>query len=58
MRLDYLKPKYTEKAKLCYMDTGSFIVYMKTEAIYADIATNFEKRFGTSSYLLDILLLK
>ena len=26
---DYVKPKSDEKAKLCYMDTGSFIVYMK-----------------------------
>ena len=26
---DYAKPKYEEKAKLCYMDTGSFIVYIK-----------------------------
>ena len=23
---DYVKPKYREKAKLCYMDTDSFIV--------------------------------
>ena len=27
---DYLKPKYGEKVKLCYMDTNSFIVYIKT----------------------------
>ena len=26
---DYLKPKYQENAKLCYMDTDSFIVYIK-----------------------------
>ena len=26
---DYLKLKYGEKAKLCYMDTDSFIVYIK-----------------------------
>ena len=24
------------KAKLCYMDTGSFIVYIKTNDIYKD----------------------
>ena len=35
---DYVKPKYGEKSKLCYMDTGSFIVYIKTEDIYVDIA--------------------
>ena len=27
---DYLKPKYGKKAKLCCMDTDSFIVYIKT----------------------------
>ena len=30
-------PKYSENAKLCYMDTDSFIVYVKTEDIYKDI---------------------
>ena len=32
---DYLKPKYQKKkkAKLCYMDTDSFIIYMKTDNI-------------------------
>ena len=35
---DYLKPKHGEKAKLCYMDTDSFIVYIKTDDTYRDIA--------------------
>ena len=35
---DYVKPKYGEKAKLCYMDTDSFIVYIKTDGIYKNIA--------------------
>ena len=30
---DNVKPKYNEKAKLCYMDTHSFIVYIKTDDI-------------------------
>ena len=34
---DYVKPKYDEKAKLCYMDTDSFIVHVKTDDIYKDI---------------------
>ena len=40
---DYVKPKYGEKAKLCYMDTGSFIVHVKTQDIYKDIAEDAEK---------------
>ena len=31
---DYLKPKYGENIKLCYMDTDSFIVHVKTDDIY------------------------
>ena len=27
---DYIKPKYQDKAKLCYMDTDSFAIYIKT----------------------------
>ena len=30
---DYVKPKHGEKAKLCYMDTYSFIVCKKTDDI-------------------------
>ena len=26
---DYVKPKYGQKAKLCYIDTDSSIAYMK-----------------------------
>ena len=31
---DYIKPKYQDNAKLCYMDTGSFTIYIKTEDVY------------------------
>ena len=31
---DYVKPKYREKAKLCYMDTESFIIYRKMQKIH------------------------
>ena len=40
---DYVKQKYGEKAELCYMDTGSFIVYIKTNDIYKDIAEDVER---------------
>ena len=48
---DYLKPKYGEKAKLCYMDTD--IVYIKTDDIYKSIAEDVNTRFDTSNYELD-----
>ena len=46
---DYLKPKCNEKAKLCYMDTESFILYIKTDNIYKDIAEDVEATFDTSN---------
>ena len=50
---DYAKPKFGEKAKLCYMDTDSFIVYTKTDDIYQDIVEDVETRFDTSNYELN-----
>ena len=50
---DYLKPKYGEKAKLCYMDTDSFIAYIKTNDIFKDIAEDVETRFDASNYELE-----
>ena len=49
----YVKRKYEVKAKLCYMDTHSFIIYIKTDDIYKDIAEDFEARFDTSNYEID-----
>ena len=28
---DYINPKYGDRTKLCYTDTGSFIIYIKTD---------------------------
>ena len=39
--------------KLCYMVTGSFIIYRKIEDIYSDIAKGVETRFDTWNYELD-----
>ena len=47
---DYMKPKYGDNVKLCYMDTDSFIMHIKTEDFYKDIADDVEKRFDTSNY--------
>ena len=46
---DYVKPKYDEKAKLSYMDTNSFIVYIKTDDTFKGIPEDVETRFDTSS---------
>ena len=48
---DQIKPKQGEKAKFCYMDTYSymdtynFIVYIKTEDFYKEIAEDIATRF-------------
>ena len=47
---DYIKTKYHNKTKLCYIDTDSFIIYIKTEDFYKDIADDVEQRFDTSNY--------
>ena len=49
----YMKPKYGQKAKLCYMDTDGFIVYIETGEIYIDIEKYVETRFDTLNYELD-----
>ena len=47
---DYIKPKYQDKAKLYYMDTDSFIIHIKTEDFYEDIADDVEKWFDICNY--------
>ena len=34
---DYLQIKYSDKVKLCYTDTDSFIIYVETDDFYLDI---------------------
>ena len=58
MNMSYGKPKYGEKGKVCHMDTDSFIVYVKTDDIYKNIAKDVETRFNTSNYELNRLLPK
>ena len=49
----YIKPKYGEKARLCYMVTDSFIVHVKTDDIYKDIPKDVEARIDTSNCEID-----
>ena len=50
---NYIKAKYNDKVKLCYMDMDSFIMSIKTNDFYKDIANDVEKRFDTSNYELN-----
>ena len=50
---DYIKTKYDENAKLCYMDTENLIILVKTIDIYKDIAKDVETKFATSNYEID-----
>ena len=50
---DYIKPKYQDRAKLCYMDIDSFVIHIITENFYKDIASDVEKWFDTSNFNKD-----
>ena len=50
----YIKPKYQDKAKLCYIDTDSFYIHIKTEDFYEDIVDDVKKWFDTSTYDDDV----
>ena len=47
---DYLKPKYGDRVKLCYVDTDSFIIHNITEDFFEDISNDVEKWFDTSNF--------
>ena len=47
---DYIKPRYKDKAKLCYMYTDSFAIHIFTEAFLKDINNDVERQFDTSNY--------
>ena len=50
---DYVKKKYRDMAKLCYMDTDSLIMNIKTKDFYKHIAQDVEERLDTSNYDVD-----
>ena len=47
---DYIKWKYGDRAKLCYTDTDSFVIYIKTEDFFEDISKDVDGWFYTSNY--------
>ena len=48
--VDYIRPKYGGRAKLCYTDTDSFIIYNKTKDFFEDSSNDVEGWFDTSNY--------
>ena len=47
---DSIKPNYGDRAKLCYTDTGSSVIYIKTEDFFEDVSNDVERWFDTSNY--------
>ena len=47
---DCMKPKYEDRAKLCYTDTDSLIIYIITEDFFEDIVGDVKIWFDTSNY--------
>ena len=47
---DYIKPKYGDRAKLCYTDTDGFTIHIFTEHFLEDISGDVERQFDTSNY--------
>ena len=47
---DSIKQKYQDQAKLCCMDTNSFVIHIKTEDSYEDIANDVKEWFDTSNF--------
>ena len=48
---DYVKPKYEKKTELCYAYMDSFIVHVKSEDIYTNLAGDVKKRIDKDHYL-------
>ena len=47
---NYMKPKYNDNVRLCYMDTDSFVMHIEINKFYEDNASDVENRFDTSNY--------
>ena len=50
---DYMKRKYGDMVKLCYTDTDSLVMTIKTKEFCKDIAQGVQERFDTSNYSVD-----
>ena len=50
---NYIKPKYSDRAKLLFTDTDSLMYEITTEDFYRDISSDVHKKFDTSSFAKD-----
>ena len=50
---DYVKVKYVDRVRLCYMDTDSFVLNVRTKDFYKDISEDVKDRFDTSNFYCD-----
>ena len=47
---DYVRPKYRDRAKICYTDTDGFVIYIITEDFFEDIADDVRIMFDKSNF--------
>ena len=47
---DYIKPKYGDRAKLCYTDTDSFVIHIITKDFFEDIFNDVQRWFDSSNF--------
>ena len=47
---DYIKPKYRDRTKLCYTDTDTFVIHIKSEDFFEDIFNDAERWSDTSNH--------
>ena len=50
---NYVKCIHEYNVELCYMDTDTLIIHIKTEDVCEDNENDAEKRFNTSNYGVD-----
>ena len=47
---DYVRPKYADRAKICYTDTDGFVIYIITEDFFEDIVDDVRIMFDKSNF--------
>ena len=53
---EYLKPTYSNKVNLLYVDTDSFLLEIKTDDFFEDTKKDLVRWFDTSNYHKDMVL--